>query len=82
MRQLAKEIGLSGKATACFQSHHKAVTNLKGMPPDFIERISALVDTNGCSQAPLGQAMLCCLAARNYFAHHDYHDDALLNDKS
>ena len=26
--------------------------------------------------------MLCCLAARNYFAHHDYCDAALLNEKS
>lgn len=82
MRQLATEIGLDGKATACFESHHKKVKNLKGMPPDFIEGISALVGANGCSQAPLGQAMLCCLAARNYFAHHDYRDAALLSEKS
>ena len=52
------------------------------MPTDFIERISALVMSTGCSQAPLGQGMLCCLAARNYFAHHDYHDRKLLNDQS
>lgn len=82
MRQLSTEIGLDGKATACYESHLKKVSDLTAMPADFIERISALVTSNGCSQAPLGQAMLCCLAARNYFAHHDYHDDALLNDKS
>ena len=26
--------------------------------------------------------MLCCLAARNNFAHHDYRDEALFNEKS
>lgn len=82
LRQLSTEIGLDGKATACYESHLKKVSDLTEMPANFIERISALVTSNGCSQAPLGQAMLCCLAARNYFAHHDYHDDALLNDKS
>ena len=82
LRQLSTEIGLDGKATACYESHLKKVSDLTSMPPNFIERISALVTSNVCSQAPLGQAMLCCLAARNYFAHHDYHDDELLNHKS
>ena len=26
--------------------------------------------------------MLCCIAARNNFAHHDYRDEALFNKKS
>ena len=82
LRQLSTEIRLDGKATACYESHFKDVSDLRAMPTDFIERISALVTSTGCSQAPLGQAMLCCLAARNYFAHHDYHDDELLNDQS
>ena len=80
--QLAKEIGLDGKASACFESNYRPVANLKAMPADFIEVISNLVDPNNCSLAPIGQAMLCCLAARNYFAHHDYLDDKLLTEKS
>ena len=27
-------------------------------------------------------SLLCCLATRNYFAHHDYRDVAHLNEKS
>ena len=82
LRQLSTEIRLDGKATACYESHFKDVSDLRAMPTDFIERISALVTSTGCSQAPIGQGMLCCLAARNYFAHHDYHDRKLLNDQS
>ena len=82
MRELAKEIGLDGKSPASFESHHKKFTNLRKMPPNFIEDISELRQTDNCSSLPIGQAMLCCLAARNYFAHHDYRDEALLNEKS
>ena len=81
--QLAKKTGLHGRATECFnKKNQRETTQLHDTPPDFIERISRLTPEEGCSQVPIGQAMLCCLAARNYFAHHDYHDDALLNDKS
>ena len=79
---LAKKMRLDSKAVGCFNTNHEQMTKLHYIPPNFIEQISRLVPEKGCSTTPLGQAMLCCLAARNYFAHHDYHDDALLNDKS
>ena len=41
-----------------------------------------LVPPSECSTAPIEQAMLCCLAARNYFAHHDYQDEKLLKGES
>ena len=82
LRQLAKEIGLDGKAKACFDSHRKTVADLKEMPTDFIDSISRLNTSNERTQIPLGQAMLYCLAARNYFAHHDYLDAELLNEQS
>lgn len=80
--ELAKETGLDSKATEYFKKNQRAKTRLYDTPSDFIERICRLTPEEESPQAPLGQAMLCCLAARNYFAHHDYHDDALLNDKS
>ena len=79
---LANKMRLDSKAVGCFNTNHEQMTKLHYIPPNFIEQISRLVPEKGCSTTPLGQAMLCCLAARNYFAHHDYHDDALLNDKS
>ena len=42
MRKLADEIGLDAKATACFEIHRRKFTNLRAMPPNFIEAISAL----------------------------------------
>ena len=82
LRQLAQNVGLDTKATGCFNANHRRMTQLHSTPSDFIERISALVTSNDYSEAPIGQAMLCCLAARNYFAHHDYHDGKLLKDES
>jgi hypothetical protein len=83
LRQLSIGIGLDDKATKCFnKKDHREMTKLHDTPPDFIERISRLMPEEECSEVPIVQAMLCCLAARNYFAHHDYHDDALLNHKS
>ena len=82
LRQLAIKMGLESKAIGCFNTNQEEMTKLHDIPRNFIERIKHLAPEKGCSETPLGQAMLCCLAARNYFAHHDYHDDALLNDKS
>ena len=80
--ELAKKAGVDSKDTECFKKNQRETTKLYDTPSDFIERISRLTPAEGCSEAPLGQAMLCCLAARNYFAHHDYYDYELLNDKS
>ena len=82
LTQLAKIKKLDDKAKGCFDSNQNKTTTLHDTPQNFIEQISRLTPQKGCSQVPLGQAMLCCLAARNYFAHHDYHDDELLNDQS
>lgn len=84
LRSLAKQAGLDDKGTTCFESHRKKVTNLEKLTQesDFIVGISVLSGASSCSQVPIGQAMLCCLAARNYFAHHDCQDDKLLSEKS
>ena len=80
--ELAKKAGVDSKDTECFKKNQRETTKLYDTPSDFIERISRLTPEKGCSEAPIGQAMLCCLAARNDFAHHDYYDNELLNDKS
>ena len=82
LSRLAQKTKLDAEATHFLAPQYLKIANLRDPKPDFIEKIMAVECTDSPSQVPLGQAMLCCLAARNYFAHHDYHDDALLNDKS
>ena len=48
----------------------------------YVEQRGRLKRGAVVSQAPIGHAMLCCLAARNYFAHQVYRDQELLNKKS
>ena len=82
MLSLAKQAGLDNKAIGCFATNCSATSNLVDEPEALIASIWALVGTTGCSQGPIGQAMLYCLVGRNYFAHHDYLDTELLNEKS
>lgn len=84
LQRLAETTGLDPEATDCLNSQHLKLANLRSTPKDFIAKIEQIGHAKSegfLSQMPIGQAMLCCLAARNYFAHHDYHDSKLLNDR-
>lgn len=78
--QIAKQIGLSTEIVDCFRSN-LSLTQLKRTPSDPIGAIMAL-QTNTLQLSPrdryFTQAFLCCVLARNYFAHHMYLDRELV----
>lgn len=64
-------------------STNKALADLRKDRKDPIGRIQTIKCNLSEAERTLVQAFLCCLLARNYFAHHDFLDNELLNtDKS
>ncbi len=73
----AKKLGVSAAALECFQKAEKRYTRLKDTPPEPIIEIMRMQSQLSKEEHYLVQAFLCCVLARNYFAHHYYLDGAL-----
>jgi hypothetical protein len=76
----AQQRQLSASAIDTFQANIK-ITKLHKRPDDAITRIIALSPPQLTPyERYMAQAFLCCVLARNYFAHHFYNDKKLLRD--
>lgn len=77
IKKLADIRGISARIMACFNAHQKGLTKLHKKPGDPIGHIQSLQTVLPDIDHQLLQAFLCCLLARNYFAHHDFLDHEL-----
>lgn len=77
----AGAVGLSARALEYFQRNAKRYTQLRDTPPSPIAEIMQIQSDLAPEEHYLVQAFLCCLLARNYFAHHYYMDSELLRSK-
>lgn len=80
IRELGKH-RVSTVALGIFENQNKALTRLHDTPNDIIQKIMTIPPSSSPSDDCFISASLCCVLARNYFAHHDYMDSKLLNDK-
>lgn len=80
--QLAKARGLSEDAVKFFRSEEaKDLVLLHSTPPTPIHKVMNFTPAINPREQRLVQAFLCCLLARNYFAHHHYLDEKLLRSE-
>jgi hypothetical protein len=77
---LGAEKQISSRIMGTF-STNKALADLRKDRNDPIGRIQNFSCQLNEQDRALVQSFLCCLLARNYFAHHDFLDSELLNDK-
>jgi hypothetical protein len=68
------------KVITNFYISNKAMTNLRTDRSDPIGKIESISSNLAPRDRQLAQAFLCCLLARNYFAHHDFLDKELLKN--
>lgn len=69
--QLARRIEMSEAAIQVFRDNRR-LTNLHKEPEDPIGAIKNLTTKLSVREHYLVRAFLCCVLARNYFAHHYY----------
>ena len=80
--QLAKKRGLSALAVQAFRSDEaKDLVQLHSEPTTPIHDVMNWAPAITLREQRLTQAFLCCVLARNYFAHHHYHDKELLQNE-
>jgi len=79
--RLALKRDISKRTVDYFRAQDKEYTNLKRTPQDPIGAIMGLTPGLGPRDDFLARAFLCCLLARNYFAHHHYLDAELLRSE-
>lgn len=80
IQSLIKTKGLSEKLLASFNSK-RSLADLHTDRNDPIGRIQALETKLSPHEHQLLQGFLCCLLARNYFAHHDFLDHELVRSE-
>lgn len=66
------------KGVINFYISNKTLTNLRTDRTDPIGKIKSIGTNLSPKNKQLAQAFLCCLLARNYFAHHDFLNKELL----
>lgn len=77
IKELARRVGVSAAGIDAFNSTQKSMAKLHGEPEDPIGRIQSMPQALSDLEHQLVQAFLCCVLARNYFAHHTFLDDEL-----
>ena len=77
---LAQQRGLPREAIDVF-CQHLGLARLNSAPDDPIGPIMGLTLNLGPREDYWVRAFLCCMVARNYFAHHHYLDDQLLQSE-
>lgn len=80
IQKLAELKKLSGKISGSFNNHRK-LADLRTNRNDPIGRIQSLKTNLSATEHQVVQAFLCCLLARNYFAHHDFLDKELIRSE-
>lgn len=75
---LSEARGVPPAVLVAFQVH-KGLADLRKSRENPIGRIEAVTTDLPIHEHQLLQAFLCCLLARNYFAHHDFLDNELLH---
>ena len=79
---LAKQRNISNYVIDAFKERSKKLTQLRDTPEDPIGKIMAISnDKWSIEETHLVQAFLCCVLARNYFAHHTYLDNNFIPDE-
>lgn len=78
---LARKLGLSDEALDQFRKSASRYTRLHAMPPNPMAEVMNMTLNLPPKEQYLVQAFLCSVLARNYFAHHYYLDEQLLNSK-
>lgn len=81
IRTLAAIRGISADIMTCFDVNQKELTKLHKRPDDPIGSIQSIQTSLPDTDHQIAQAFLCCLLARNYFAHHDFLDHELLRSE-
>ncbi|CAG9933795.1 hypothetical protein [Candidatus Nitrotoga arctica] len=76
----AAKRGLSQQAVQFFRDN-KNLVQLRSQPKTPIREVMNLVLNTTPREQQLVRAFLCCVLARNYFAHHHYLDQELLRSK-
>lgn len=80
--EIAKQKNIPQRVIECFKDKVKTLTVLRERPAEPINEIINIHFRNWDKKdTHLLQAFLCCLLARNYFAHHTYLDKKLLRNK-
>jgi len=72
---------LSAAGLQFFAQQEKKLTKLHNTPPDPIAAIMALTPPFDALESASIRGLLCCVLARNYFAHHHYLDAELAHSK-
>jgi hypothetical protein len=80
--ELAKQKNISNRVIEYFNYSVNSHTQLRDMPSNPISKIMGIQCRNWSKkEIHLTQAFLCCVLARNYFAHHTYLDKELIRDE-
>jgi hypothetical protein len=80
--ELAKQKNISNRVIEYFNYKVNSHTQLRDTPSNPIGEIMGLQCKNWSKKdIYLVQAFLCCVLARNYFAHHTYLDKELIRDE-
>lgn len=77
IKKLAEVTGIPSEVIGQFNAAPKELTRLHGERPDPIGDIQSIPKTLSDVNHQLVQAFLCCILARNYFAHHVFMDHEL-----
>lgn len=80
IQRLSELKGIPESIIGCFNSHRK-LADLKTNRDDPIGKIQSLKTNLLDAEQQVLQAFLCCLLARNYFAHHDFLDKELIRSE-
>ncbi|WP_432742781.1 hypothetical protein ABXJ76_18565 [Methylobacter sp. G7] len=80
--ELAKQKKISNRVIEYFNENVNNFTQLRDMPSNPIGEIMEIQCKKWSKKdIHLAQAFLCCVLARNYFAHHTYLDKELIRDE-
>ena len=78
--KLAEQKHFTAIVRDCFHKEAKNLTKLHKKPENPIDNIRQ-VKCDSIQDTYLLQAFLCCVLARNYFAHHTYLDKEFMQNK-
>lgn len=77
IKELAKRVGISPHTVEVFNDKQSSLSKLHDKPEDPIGNIQLMPQTLSDLEHQLVQSFLCCVLARNYFAHHTFLDGEL-----
>ena len=81
IKKLTEVVGIPTDVIGQFNAAPKELTSLHGARQDPIGSIQSIPKTLSDAKHQLVQAFLCCILARNYFAHHVFLDHELTHSE-